>query len=207
MSIKILSVDLDWIMEPSINMYNGLASGNTNLDEFLKQNPGISLEGDLDKYKTLSIYLKNICNKITLPDRIQFRINHDEIINCIDNIWKLDKEKYDIYNIDHHHDCGYGIEKYSDVVDQGLTCGNWVMYCKNLRNYTWINNKNSDCGLIDEIIEKLTQFTYVSDINLINFINFDYVFVCLSPGWVPNKYFPLFDILENYHNKEDIITN
>lgn len=194
--INILSVDFDWIMEPSINIYNEIADGKIPLDQVLKLSPGVTLKPDLEKYKTLIIYLGNIVRSLPNRDRVQICQNHDEIIDAINNIWKLTDKEYNIYNIDHHHDCGYAVQTQDDIDKQGLACGNWITHCKNLQSYTWINNKNSDINIIDEVFQNFHKYVYTNDINIINYISFDYVFICLSPGWIPSELQPLFDIIE-----------
>ena len=42
------------------------------------------------------------------------------------------------------------------------------------------------------------------DINLIRNVKFDYFFMCLSPGWTPKEFWPLFDTL-SFTIKEIII--
>ena len=193
--INILSVDFDWIMEPSIKAYNDITDGLIPLDETLASSPGITISPSYAKFKDLVIYTGNIAQTMVASNHVVFGKNHNEIITSIENIWHINRP-YNIYNIDHHHDCGYTVETLEELYNQGLGCGNWVPYCKNLNEYIWINNRNSDLQIIDEVFQNFHKFTRTSDLHLIDYIPFDYMFVCLSPGWIPSKLFPLYDVLK-----------
>ena len=171
--INILSVDFDWIMEPSIGLYNSMIHGsNSEMDwETIKTfAPGVTFEADYNKYWMLTLYLGNIVHT-----------DHHAIIDAMKD-WGINQKHYCLYNIDHHHDCGYGnmdVENYvEELAAQPLNCGNWVIKAldqfPNLKRYTWIDNKNSDAGLRDDIISKFKELVIVSDINVLNFINIDY---------------------------------
>lgn len=192
---NVLSVDFDWIMAPCIELYNAAAIEEKELDELFPNIKAMHLFPDYKKYRELCLYLINICYKIKDKNHIIFARNHDEILDYINDKWKIEDDIH-VYNIDHHHDCGYK-NSYQEGIDFGKSCTNWVILCDKIKHYTWINNLDSDHGTIyDEVIKKFESFQYTSDINLINYKNFDYVFVCLSPGWVPAELFPLFDALE-----------
>ena len=192
---NILSVDFDWIMEPSIRFYDEFAYGTRPLDEFLKESPGVTVKPDFKKYERLAVYLRNVAATIAEPMHIAFFDDHDMIVNCINDIWKIGNKPYNIYNIDHHHDCGYGVQSLQDIDEQGLTCGNWVAHCTNLKDYTWINNKNSQVNIIDEVFKRFRRYQHTNDIRIVDYVKFDYVFFCLSPGWMPSELFPLYDVI------------
>lgn len=194
--INILSIDFDWIMEPCINVYNNIANSITPLDEVLKDSPNAFFKPDYEKFKTLLIYATNIARDLPDSSRVLFGLNHQEILTGIEKIWKIQDKPYNIYNIDHHHDCGYTVENWHDIINQGPTCGNWINYCKNLNSYTWINNKNSQETICNDAFKRLKKYTMCHDINIINYVNFDYLFICKSPGWIPKELDPLFNILE-----------
>jgi len=193
--VNILSVDFDWIMSPSIDLYNSKAADNLNVDISCPATRNVTLRPDYNQYKQLFIYLQNITNKINDPKKVIFCDKHREIETCIKDKWKLDIPLH-VYNIDHHHDCGYELTL-QDTLKDGLHSGNWAVAIDNIKKYTWIGNANSETlTLTDEKIKHFNEFMMVNDINAINYINFDYVFVCLSPGWVPQDLWPLYDILE-----------
>lgn len=200
--INILSVDFDWIMAPSIVAYNEFAHGGGSNDWEVIQSlmPGVSFKADMDKYLQLVVYLTNICDK--LKDRNCFLTanSHDDIVHCMTKEWKIGNKPYNIYNIDHHHDCGYGNDfNLAELNKQELSCANWAVKllneCPNYQSYTWIKNNNSSMSIPDDILEIMPYHVFSSDINVINYVNFDYVFMCSSPGWTPPNYLPLFDAL------------
>jgi len=195
-NINILSIDFDWVMEPSIEFYNEIADSRILLDDWLKRCPGITVKPDYKKIKQLLVYVNNIVKFLPNKDRIVFRTEHTDIVDAIENVWNLKDKKYNIYNIDHHHDCGYHISSLDDVDRQELGCGNWVIFCDGLNEYTWINNKDSYKEINNEVFNRFHKFTQSSDISVIDFVNFDYVYICLSPGWVPSELFPLYDLFE-----------
>ena len=202
--VNILSVDFDWIMAPSIDLYNGAACDNINVEDSCPATLNVTLRPDYNKYKQLGIYLKNITDKIGEKSKIVFADKHRSLITCINDKWKLDVPLH-VYNIDHHHDCGYEMS-IEDCMKTGIDSGNWAIGCDKIKKYTWIGNNNSETITItDEKINKFGEFTMVYDINAINYINFDYVFVCLSPGWIPKELWPLYELLE-FNIKHEVIS-
>ena len=195
--INILSIDFDWIMEPSIALYNDLAADSVPCDETLSRAPGVTIKPDFEKFRLLNMYINNIVHTIKDTSHVGYATHHEAIIDYIKNIWKLGDKRYNIYNIDHHHDCGYGVLTMQDIYDMKLQCGNWVPYCDKIKDYIWINNKNSITNtIIPEVRQRFRKFQFTADINIINYVKFDYLFLCLSPGWVPKEYYPLYQVLE-----------
>ena len=104
------------------------------------------------------------------------------------------EHKINLYNIDHHHDMGY--EGNNGAFDS-LGVANWVHFANKdmkLSSYTWIHNVNSIYPT-EELCEQYKRYTHTTDINILNNIQFDKIFLCASWEWVPLKYEPLFDIL------------
>lgn len=189
-------------MAPSIVAYNSFAQGGGQNDWALIEGmmPGVSFKADMDKYLQLMIYLTNICLQLKDPSCFCSAANHDALLDCMKHEWNIQNRPYRIYNIDHHHDAGYGDNLTAEVLDgQPLSCANWATKIQEqfpgYKRYTWINNFNSETGIPDDIMARLPNFSMCSDINLINFIQFDYVFLCSSPGWTPPNYIPLFEAL------------
>ena len=191
--MNILSIDFDWIMEPSIEAYNyfikedplGPAQSWERIFELI---PNLNIDYDLNKYKTLFFVLKQVANNIH-RDNIYVGYQHHELYYFLKDV--SPEEPITIYNIDHHHDLGY-----PENDNTKLNIGNWVTYInkeKKLQNYTWIRNKNS--SLNDLNYNNLNQFYHTTDINIIDTVRFDKIFICASWEWVPLKYKPLFEIL------------
>lgn len=137
------------------------------------------LNADLIHYQRLTKWLLKIIKEIP-KENIVFIENHGAINKY------LPKEKVNIYNIDHHHDCGYG-EK--TKVREELNCGNWVYDIARhgfLNMYTWIKNVNSSQekekyeGLIDY------QFDLIN-YELKNLPRPDLLVLCLSEPWDPSR--------------------
>ena len=189
-------------MAPSIVAYNSFAQGggSNDWDVIHALMPGVTFKADMDKYFQLVVYLSNICSKLPDPKRFLTSSSHDILVQCMINDWKIGKRPYHIFNIDHHHDCGYGdCLDYDKFKQQPLTCANWALKvkekCPNYQSYTWIKNDNSDTQIPEDILDMLPTHIFSSDISVINYVNFDYVFMCSSPGWTPPNYMPLFDAL------------
>lgn len=196
--INILSLDIDWIMEPSIQIYNNLINEDSPVEQYnldIKA-PGAILNSDLNKYLQLNRLLFSKQCKVQLQD-ICITKTHKDIVKAID-CWKIN-ESFSIYNIDHHHDCGYpdtaGDEKYYNR----CTCGNWVTYIalnnKMFKHYVWINNINSNTYIDPWATKRLPKMSVSDDINYLSNIKFDKVFICTSPGWIPTNIEPLADAL------------
>lgn len=193
MAINILSVDFDWLMDPSIEIYNDSLNINMTVDDLLKISPGVNCEFNYQNYYKLYLLLYDICKNINDNSRILIFDNHHDIITCIEDMWQIN-EPYNLYNIDHHHDCGYPDPIAPNVYEQDLNSGNWVQWCKNLNSYIWINNTNSALLTNPELIKNIPNYQYTSDLQLITYLHFDYVFICLSPEWIPKKYVNLFEV-------------
>ena len=148
--MNVLSIDFDWIMEPTIEAYNNLAHGHDphGYAEIWKiiQNkmPGFEPECDLNKFTDLFFFLKSLAKNIS-KENIKIAFNHEEIYDFV-----KDCEELTIYNIDHHHDMGYSKPSERQEDNQSLLeelgCGNWVSYLRknnNLNQYCWVGNYNS----------------------------------------------------------------
>ena len=189
-------------MAPCIEMYNKFVNAQAvnNWEQIQKLIPSFTPVIDYNKYDQLATYLSNIITKLPYATRFKIADNHEDIVSCMAN-WGLSDKPYNLFNIDHHHDCGYngGFTTYEDVTKQDLGCGNWAIKMQDqfplIKRYVWINNLNSNYNLADNIIKIFPEFISTNDINIINYIKFDYVFFCLSPAWVPPQCQPLFDTL------------
>ena len=191
--MNILSIDFDWIMEPSIGIYNDFCCDEKALNSHIPVKDSIRFKPKYEKFYQLNYYLKKIKETIDDPTHIVFADYHNEIVKYIYEIWNI-KEPYNLYNIDHHHDMGYD-KQFKDE----LNSSNWVHFCKNLKVYNWIGNKTSDQStLTPNIISNIPKFNSSTNIHSIKDIKFDYVFICLSPGWIPDELFYLFYVIKLY---------
>lgn len=211
--LNILSVDFDWIMAPSINLYNNMVreDGTDIWAAWTAAAPGCILLPDLHKYSLLCTYLGDNVDHLQ-PQDFYTCDSHAEIINKIHE-WIPANTTFNICNIDHHHDTGYraddGEYTWDTLVDQP-GCGNWVSVLKNqygnyFQSYVWLANENSDFNLLDGVEEQYQIYHPTTDIYELANLQFDKVFICCSRSWVPPEYRYLFDslvfLLEKIINK------
>lgn len=178
-------------MAPDINLYNGLIKATLPINQLSEEHPFLlGARADLEHYKKIIFYLFDLIKQLPI-EHIRFSYNHEDIKYILNDI-----NKANVYNIDHHHDLGYDDDTYKEC-----TCANWAKYFLDnqiINNYTWIKNTNSD---IKENI-KYNKINLI-DINLNTFLpKIDYLFICLSPEWVPEQYYPLFYLIVDYFNKQ-----
>lgn len=181
---NIVSIDFDIIMAPDIEKYNNIA-GNINW-QAMEQ---LGIKADFTHYKRLTKWLISTMKFLESKDIVLIK-DHGQILNYIP-----EDEDINLWNIDHHHDCGYR---------NSLNCGNWACKIPNLKNYTWINNSTS---ILDD--SKSETILINSSFSLINYNLFnlpkpDKLILCLSEPWMPRGHRELFmvwkEILENYYN-------
>ena len=198
--MKILTVDFDIIMAPCIKLYNNMCAGNANSTELWNS---IESRIEVDKflcydYNTLhsiAMLMKKSVNNGAEFIKID---EHDKIISKL--IPRYNDEKFDITNIDFHHDIAYNKDSINDIKNfDNHTCGNWVAYLhlkEYLDKYTWVKASNSD--MCDPEIKSAIGIEYdiinKRDIDKIEPV-FDQIYFCLSPQWVPYKYHHLYDLI------------
>lgn len=213
---SVLSIDFDYIMFPCIKLYNDLSSGGENStviwnniehfrgvdDKFLSYDP--------ESYITIAKLLKSLDNdtkKIAISEHqsiVDILIKDENSIeHDIDEIYE--SWKFNLINIDFHHDIIYRPQDRNTIKNfDKYNCSNWVGYLmlKNkIENYTWIKAPNSD--LYDHNLDGKYDIKFETESmrlveNIQEFIDnnkFDYVFLCLSPQWVPYKFKHLYDLL------------
>ena len=188
--MKVITIDFDIIMRPSINAYNNLSDDATPyMDALANLDALTNLPFDSYIYADLTKYVTHMA--LTHPDRIHFIGNHKHIENYITN--KM--ENVELINIDHHHDVGYlEIEDWDEPVP-ALTCGNWVKDLWDrgiLSKYTWIRNDNS-------VFPPDEAMKYISKDQQYGYYNYykemehaDLVIICGSLEWVPPTYHGLY---------------
>lgn len=192
--MKILSIDFDYIMYPCIKLYNNLCDGKENPTvtwNMIEQERGVEkflcydANALMEIAKVIKRNIKNGAKLIPIND-------HDEIIQYLEN-----EKNIELLNIDYHHDIIYHSEDINSLADFGkYDCGNWVGYLQLnnfLKEYTWLKAPSSSLCTID-----LPNFQYktlgLKDFNSIT-DDYDCVFFCLSPQWVPYKYHHLYQLI------------
>ena len=116
--MNIVTIDFDIIMWPSIEIYNDLVNSELSIQDILDDNPngGFVPTADLWLYKYLTDYILSVIKSIN-KDHILFVESHEEVYTKFKDIYPA----ITLYNIDHHHDLGYGDNDECD-------CGSWAKY-------------------------------------------------------------------------------
>lgn len=199
----VISVDLDFILEPCIQLYNDLVINDVSDQNIMWED--IMRQRDLERH--LSVNQENwqfICDIIKRSKNkcnIYVGNDHSSILTAINQEVKRNgiSLPLDIVNIDHHHDILYKeinraiIDKYQDP-----NCADWVYFLGRmglLDNYFWIANPNSEPYDTQKMgTFKVNNFIQMNksqfDYNSLG--NIDLIFFTSSTPWIPRKFL-------NYH--------
>ena len=222
--MKVLSIDLDYIMGPVIELYNNLC---------FDQNPTLRWQRLFDKthFKESHFYIDQgnllYCFNTYLKglrhcDSVTFGYDHDAILYTL-----RDCKDIELINIDHHDDVfggdyiremseedAYKTEFYEIMNHDRVHEGNWGAWLgghNKLKSFTWIGNKNSINKCRNRInAEVVPNYINVEkeDYKFDNY-NFDHIFVCMSPQYIPPNhwhYFAMFiSAFEEFCGKSAII--
>jgi hypothetical protein len=201
---KVLSIDLDFILKPIIQLYN----------DMVKKEPYQLLWSKIEEERCIQDFLKydedklkfiyDILNTINLK-KIYYGNSHESILLAIqEEIGKNDK--IELYNIDHHHDINYNIDQENlaliyDVVD----CGSWVTLLhknKLIQKYIWIKNSNSKKYRgKKESSPYLIEYNF-EDYSQITFSDFDMIYITSSQQWFPPKFLYIIEDLKKFLNQK-----
>lgn len=189
MNKTLMTIDFDIIMGPCILFYNHLVP-QSKWEDLNTYEIANSLHADYGIYFKLTSYLCNLLKKLK-SDQIVFVTGHDQVLNFIDK-----NEKYNIINIDHHHDLGYGNNAQKGYE---LNCANWVKHMMDnnqCSSYMWVRNQDSDLiGGVDQtdVTSLCTDILLTMDTNLDGLATPDLLCIVTSPQWVPPKFLYLLD--------------
>ena len=201
---KILSIDMDYILAPCINLYNDmvLASNSPekvweNINNLRNIDKHISYDNDNLRY-VFNIFTSAL-SKLKNKKNVTFATNHDAILFELASK-KYEKDIFEIYNIDHHHDIFYNEESRKDIDNFDVaTVANWVWYLdkyNKFSQYNWICNTNSFFPKDDiKSNGKMNAFTRDKIESIFDIEEWDYIFVCNSPHWFPRDYDVFFNML------------
>ena len=201
--MRVLSIDLDYIMGPSDYMYQHIGWHNHPLirwDLFyeISDHKKEELVYDVEKLKFLQkLFFNSIIE--TRCKNVHFAYEHDSILYHL-----KDYNSIELLNIDHHDDVlmnDYGyfdtdlknyeseyshIQKYNKV-DEGCWIG-WLNQKNKLKSLTWIGNEDSIADEKNEYISSIVsnyRFIYDDFQKFEIDYKFDCIFVCLSPQYIP----------------------
>ena len=197
--MKILSIDFDAIMFPCIRLYNEYCYGNENATTIWRQlefdrDINQYLSYDANVYKNIGkIIFKNIKNGAKLIP-IQ---EHQMLVDHLKKYDLLDLQ-FDITNIDYHHDIAYNRNSFVEMEFDNYSCADWAGYLMTLNpetTLTWVRCPGS--SPYNEDIKEFTNTITVKRIDEIVDLDDDYdlIYFCLSPQWVPYLYHHLYDLL------------
>ena len=207
--MKVLSIDLDYIMKPSIELYNGncfYRNASLRWHELFNNTDFKESHFIIDQSNLLfcfDVYMKALMN----CDSVDFGYDHDSIL------FKLqDCDSIDLINIDHHDDIfggDYTLDKdlenpYQVEYDQIIhfnrvhegNWGAWLQSKDKLNSFTWIGNENSKNKIRNEINRSLIENYSNVEKNNYTFddYDFDHIFVCLSPQYTPKQHWHYFSM-------------
>ena len=213
---NVLSIDMDYIMAPCIQLYNDqwttvenngfnpITMGGQAYWDKIEDLIGINDFLCYDEKKLE--FIKNLATRIASEvdtDHIYFGKEHDSILTFLCQ----DKDKadmvYNVYNIDHHHDIYYNTTQKQNVNRFGYAgMSDWVWYLYTygkLNKYYWINNERSKWGMVNKDDLKLNAFLnfkkYMNDPSPLENIKFDYLYICKSENYVPPVYYHFYEDL------------
>ena len=174
-------------MNPCIELYN---DSDGTADEFLIDYHFLNLlPADLDLYEQLTSFLYSQKDK-----KIYFMEDHNEFVTLTKN-----DGPFELINIDHHHDLGYGENYRWTIPVKQVNDGNWVHKLWNLNRitkYTWIKDDRSQ-DPPTQAKKYLTEKHFISNTNLDDFKDCQKIFISHSPIWIPSDYEPLYTLWES----------
>lgn len=234
---NVLSIDVDYVMAPCIQLYNHYVGTildclkeefgpepepfyGSHLKEFWQWlNEDLFCDRyyifDQTKFEEVSDLLADKASCLS-DSRIYFGKEHDSILTFLCGNMENANVKFNVYNVDHHHDIYYQdtaraeIERfaYANITD-------WVWYLYDfglINNYYWISNIESmEPSLLEDSCDLFKTLHSIKSVSELKDIKFDYIFVCKSEYYVPPKYHFLFDTLkervESIKNTKFLIDN
>jgi len=193
--MNVLSIDLDFIAEPYIQLYhkiNNERSVDIQWNEVFNDPALIGSNFDINPSNV--VYALDIFSRaLAKCKNVVFGITHDTILFELQ-----DENNLNIVNIDHHHDIMY--DSYHDDRDLQFDIvreGTWVEYLHRqgrLQKYVWIKNKNS----MVNSSSSLTFSSYLKNEYQFEMIP-DLIYVCLSPTYIPKFHWFYFKIFINLY--------
>lgn len=208
--MKILSIDLDFIFEPIIQLYNSsVDTGIPPEKNWENIYEDLDLKRHLDLSDSRLIALENLMMSLDKNIPCYFGYDHSAIIIAMDQFDK-NMSSVDLYNIDHHHDLYYNPTQQRDVDRFDIcNCADWVYYLANknlISSYHWIKNQNSKQFDFGEF-EWFHEYVYETELTL-SLIpqDIDLIFVTSSLHYSPITYWEILDMFKEQVLKEHFIS-
>ena len=195
---NVLSIDLDYIAEPYIQLYSKIQNDYSVEKQWgdVFSDPAL-VSNNFDINPNNVIYaLDTFSCSLAKCKNVVFGITHDSILFELE-----DKDNLNIVNIDHHHDIMYpgGMEldlKYDIVYE-----GNWIGHLhekSKIEKYVWIKNENS-YGLHKDCPTTMRWESHLKENSPLFEMIPDLIFVCLSPAYIPKFHWVYFKIFMNLY--------
>ena len=194
---NVLSIDLDYIAEPYIQLYWDTTIGFSVEQRWdnVFSSPAFS-SNNFDINPDNVIYALDIFSRsLAKCKNVAFGITHDSILFELE-----DKDNLNIVNIDHHHDIMYPPEHLADLKYDIVYEGDWIEYLhkkSKMEKYVWIRNENS-YHLHINCPTTLDWSTYLKTEYQYEMVP-DLIFVCLSPAYIPKFHWFYFKIFMNLY--------
>ena len=192
----VLSIDLDFILKPCIQLYNDkIHASSENLQAMWED---IIKERDLERFLSVDSenleYIKNLIKSCAEQQPyVYFSDDHGSILSAINDEILAERMDYpiDVVNIDHHHDVYYNGNNGKDLVDKydEADCSNWVYFLMKKRilaKYFWVRNENSIDHIGGERILKMYKQDF--DLEKTEDKKVDLLFITSSLPWFPPKF-------------------
>ena len=197
----ILSIDLDILFAPYIGIYNRLIKNGYNCQQIWD---GVEQEYTITDFIPNLDYCKvilNILQYYTLKiNKVYIGQDHSSILTALE----LEKAQFqlpyifNLYNIDFHHDIGYGDQNLiKDIKNGRVNCGSWVGYLNYynfLNTYYWYDGIGSQfdnyrlSNDLNELLPKNLNRQLLND-NFPMDLNIDLLYITFSPPWIPPQYY------------------
>lgn len=201
--MKIWTIDFDIIMAPSIELYNDLIEDRKDIQSVIRMYPGLEycLPADLAIYNGITMNIMALLKQLSSND-VYFVREHQDICKVVEDL-----DEFDLVNVDHHHDVGYGAGATVSNKVRRPESGNWVKYLKEqskLKEYTWIHDARAVRPSLN-----LSKAFIDNEIGLEQYagkFKADKLILCQSPQWIPASYLHLYytwmSICEEYYGKQ-----
>lgn len=204
--MNVLSIDIDFITSNYADQITGgVSQPHIKWWNFFRFENSKDINNQIN-YDNLSFILDVFNSCVNKNNEVMFAINHHSILSKLDKI----DENFDIINIDHHHDVLYNKDEIIDIEKfDVVNCGSWLWYLhiKNkINSYTWIKNKNSSIfneGITNSENPKNYKSFFKDELPFnMKDINFDFIFVCLSPEFIMPDHWQYFHMLRNMYEQK-----
>jgi hypothetical protein len=214
---RVLSIDLDYIMKPSIEKYKLSDDCFQHYNADVRWNNFFEFSGVTSNNIDIDVSNLIYCYKIFLQaiknsKSVSFGYDHDSILFSIDEY-----EDIHLIHIDHHDDFLSGefawiddeifkqsgidvVLEYKHIINNNFVNeGNWIAWLstKNkLKEFIWISNENSANKSRNDIIRNLfpNYKCLTKDEFDFSTFEFDNVFVCLSPQYISPEHWHYFSM-------------